>query len=166
MALSPIPDSLLVRHGVRPSSRRGLTSQSPLPNSLLSNSLLLLIAFLRKNEYTELVCYVSTDAPDPIQKKIMHSNFEKQAQRSQVYAQLIQARRELYQQEQTLAKLNYEWNIAKRLRYQAHDQDEREQWRVQSDVHLGLVVQQEHVVRELAERVNFHQKILDEIDAA
>jgi hypothetical protein len=95
----------------------------------------------------------------------MQGNFEKQAERSQIYAQLIQARRELYQQEQTLAKLNYEWNIAKRLRYQAHDQDEREQWRVQSDVHLGLVVQQERIVQELAERVNFHQEMLGKIDA-
>ena len=98
--------------------------------------------------------------------KVMPSNFEKQTERRQVYEQLIQARRELYQQEQTLAKLKYEWNIAKRLRYQARSKDEREQWRVQSDVHLGLVMQQERTVQELEEKVNFHQETLDAIDAA
>ncbi len=95
----------------------------------------------------------------------MHNNFEKQPERRQVYEQLIQARRELYQQEQTLAKIKYEWSIAKRLRRQARDKDEREQWRVQSDVHLGLVMQQERIVRELEERINSHQRMLDEIDA-
>lgn len=96
----------------------------------------------------------------------MQGNPDKQAKRRQAYEQLIQARRELYQQEQTLAKLKYEWNIAKRLSRQARDQDEREQWRVQSDVHLGLVMQQERIVQELGEKVNSRQEALNEIDAA
>ena len=66
-------------------------------------------------------------------------------------AQLTKARRDLREQEQRLAQLKYEWGIAKRLRTQAPNEDEREKWRVQSDAYLGLVMQQEGVIEEIRE---------------
>jgi len=74
----------------------------------------------------------------------------------QVSEQLVQTRRELRKQKQKLAQLKYEWAIAKRLRKQAHSEDEREQWRIQSDVHMGLVLQQENTVKELEEKVSLY----------
>lgn len=83
----------------------------------------------------------------------------------QVTERLAEARRELREQEQTLARLKYEWGIAKRLRSQARSEDEREKWRVQSDACMGLVLQQESVIKEIKETINQHQARLAELDA-
>lgn len=83
----------------------------------------------------------------------------------QVTERLAEARRELREQEQTLARLKYEWGIAKRLRSQARSEDEREKWRVQSDACMGLVLQQESVIEEIKEIINQHQARLAELDA-
>jgi hypothetical protein len=83
-----------------------------------------------------------------------------------VQKQLIEARRQLRQQENRLAQLKYEWNIAKRLRNQAHSEEEREKWRVQSDAYMGLVMQQESVIEENMARIDRHQLELAELDAA
>jgi hypothetical protein len=78
--------------------------------------------------------------------------------------QLAEARRQLREQEQTLARLNYEWGISKRLRTQAPSEDEREKWRVQSDVYMGLVLQQESVIEEIKESIDNHRAKLTELD--
>jgi RNA processing factor Prp31 len=83
----------------------------------------------------------------------------------QVTERLAETRRELREQEQTLARLKYEWGIAKRLRSQARSEDEREKWRVQSDACMGLVLQQESVIKEIKETINQHQARLAELDA-
>jgi hypothetical protein len=86
------------------------------------------------------------------------------AARDQVAEQLAKARRQLREQEQTLARLNYEWGISKRLRTQAPSEDEREQWRIQSDVYMGLVLQQETVIEEIKESIERHRTRLTELD--
>ena len=90
--------------------------------------------------------------------RIMH------ATRHQVAERIAKARRQLREQEQTLARLNYEWGIAKRLRSQAATEDEREKWRVQSDVYMGLVLQQESTIKELKESINHDRAKLTELD--
>jgi RNA processing factor Prp31 len=93
----------------------------------------------------------------------MLSDFMKRSLRREIVEQLTEARRQLRDQEQTLARLNYEWSIARRLRHQARSEDEREKWRVQSDAYMGLVMQQESVIAELEESINFHQSRLEEL---
>lgn len=95
----------------------------------------------------------------------MLSDFMKESIRRQLTEQLIEARRHLREQEKRLAQLKYEWNIAKRLRHQAPNEDEREKWRVQSDAYLGLVLQQEEVMHQIKESIDRHQSQLTELDA-
>jgi len=95
----------------------------------------------------------------------MFGDFMRQTLRRELIEQLTAARRQLREQEQRLARLKYEWNIAKRLRSQAHSEDEREKWRVQSDVYMGLVVQQESAVKETQEHIDRHQTMLAKLDA-
>lgn len=95
----------------------------------------------------------------------MLSDFMKRALRREVTAQLVQARRELRKQEQRLARLKYEWGIAKRMRSQARNEEEREKWRVQCDAHMGLILQQESVVEEIQASIDRHQTRLAELDA-
>jgi hypothetical protein len=83
-----------------------------------------------------------------------------------VQKQLIEARRQLKQQENRLAQLTYEWNIAKRLRNQAHSEEEREKWHVQSDAYMGLVMQQESDIEEMMARIDRYQLELAELDTA
>ena len=94
----------------------------------------------------------------------MFSDFMKDSLRSQVTEQLTEARRQLREQEKRLAQLRYEWNIAKRLRHQAHSEDEREKWGVQSDAYMGLVLQQEGVIQEIQANIDRHRSRLDELD--
>ena len=82
-----------------------------------------------------------------------------------VQKQLIEARRQLKDQENRLAQLTYEWNIAKRLRKQAHSEEEREKWRVQSDAYMGLVMQQESAIEEIMARIDRYQLELAALDA-
>jgi hypothetical protein len=84
--------------------------------------------------------------------------------RGDLREQLLNALRQLKEQEQRLAQLNYEWGIAKRLRHQAHSEEEREQWRVQSDAYLGLVMQQEGVIEEIKASIDDHRSRLAELD--
>ena len=84
--------------------------------------------------------------------------------RHQAAEQLAYARRELREHEQTLAQLNYEWGIAKRMRSQARSEDEREKWRIQSDAYMGLVLQQEGIIGELKGTISEHQKRLSDLD--
>jgi hypothetical protein len=94
----------------------------------------------------------------------MHSDTMQQSLRGSLHGKLVKARRQLKEQEKRLAQLNYEWSIAKRLRNQAHSEDEREKWRVQSDAYLGLVMQQERVIEEIKERIDRHRSSLAELD--
>jgi len=94
----------------------------------------------------------------------MLSDFMRQTLRHEIAEQLITARRHLREQEQRLARLKYEWNIARRLRSQARTEDEREKWRVQSDVYLNLVLQQESIVQEAQTYVEHHEARLAELD--
>lgn len=94
----------------------------------------------------------------------MLSDFMRQTLRHEIAEQLTAARRHLREQEQRLARLEYEWNIAKRLRSQARTEDEREKWRVQSDVYLSLVLQQESLVKEAQTYVEHHEARLAELD--
>ena len=94
----------------------------------------------------------------------MLSNQMKSPVRRQLAEDLAKARRQLREQEQRLAQLNYEWNIAKRLRNQAHTEDEREKWRVQSDAYMGMVVQQEELIEETRGIVARRQSTLAELD--
>jgi hypothetical protein len=84
--------------------------------------------------------------------------------RGNLKEQLIKARRQLREQEQRLAQLNYEWGIAKRLRHQAPSEEEREQWRVQSDAYMGLVMQQEGVIEKIKASIDHHRSQLAELD--
>lgn len=95
----------------------------------------------------------------------MYSDTMQQSLRGELHGKLVKARRQLKKQEKRLAQLNYEWSIAKRLRNQAHSEDEREKWRVQSDAYLGLVMQQESVIEEIKERIDRHRSSLAELDA-
>ncbi len=97
-------------------------------------------------------------------KPVMPNDSTKHTVR-QMTERLAEARRELREQEQTLAQLKYEWGIAKRLRSQARSEDEREKWRIQSDACMGLVLQQESVVEEIKDTINQHQARLAELDA-
>lgn len=94
----------------------------------------------------------------------MLSEFMKSALRRQLADQLTRERRHLRDQEQRLARLKYEWGIAKRLRYQANTEDEREKWRVQSDAYMGLVLQQESVLEEIRESIGRRESRLAELD--
>ena len=84
--------------------------------------------------------------------------------RRQAAERLAHARRELREHEQTLAQLNYEWGIAKRMRSKARNEDEREKWRIQSDAYMGLVLQQESIIGELKETIDEHEKRLSDLD--
>lgn len=77
--------------------------------------------------------------------------------------QLMEARRELREQERTLARLKYEWGIAKRLRTRARSEDEREKWRIQSDVYMGMVLQQEGVIKEITQTIEHNRTQLAEL---
>jgi hypothetical protein len=90
----------------------------------------------------------------------------KRSLRSELTEQLIEARRQLKDQEQRLARLKYEWGIAKRLRHQARTEDEREKWRVQSDAYMGQVLQQESVIDEIKESIDNHRAKLAELDTS
>jgi hypothetical protein len=90
----------------------------------------------------------------------MVSECIKSALHQDYHEQLIQARRELRGQENRLAQLKYEWAIAKRLRTQAPNEDEREKWRVQSDAYMALVLQQESVIDEIKEDIERHRSRL------
>ena len=94
----------------------------------------------------------------------MSSNSEKRATRHEIAEKLTEARRELREQEQTLARLKYEWSIAKRLRRKAHNEEEREQWHVQSDAYMGMVLQQESAIEETKESIRCHQVKLSELE--
>lgn len=94
----------------------------------------------------------------------MPSNQMKSSLRCELAKDLAKARRQLREQEQRLAQLNYEWNISKRLRNQAHTEDEREKWRVQSDAYMGMVVQQEELVEEIKGTVARRQSTLADLD--
>jgi hypothetical protein len=96
----------------------------------------------------------------------MLSEYMKRSVRDDLEEQLTGARRELKRQQQRLAQLKYEWNIAKRLRSQAPNEEEREQWRVQSDAYLGLVMQQEGVIEEIEESIARHRSMLAELDVS
>ena len=96
----------------------------------------------------------------------MLNNQMKSPLRHQLTEELAKARRQLREQEQRLAHLNYEWSIAKRLRNQAHTEDEREKWRVQSDAYMGMVMQQEASIDEIREAVARRQSKLAELDNA
>lgn len=95
----------------------------------------------------------------------MFSEIMKESLRGDLKGKLAKARRQLKEQEKRLAQLNYEWNIAKRLRNQAHSEEEREKWRVQSDAYLGLVMQQETNIEEIKECIDRHRSSLAELDA-
>jgi hypothetical protein len=95
----------------------------------------------------------------------MPSNEMNSPLRRQLAEDLAKARRQLREQEQRLAQLNYEWSIAKRLRKQAHTEDEREKWRVQSEAYLGMVMQQEEIIEEIRETVARRQSTLAELDS-
>ncbi len=92
---------------------------------------------------------------DPVKEKV----------RRQVAERLTQARRELRNEEQRLAQLKYEWGIAKRLRDKAGSEEEREMWRVQSDVYMGLVLQQENEIEEVEQQIALHKAMLLEVDS-
>lgn len=96
----------------------------------------------------------------------MLSDLMKRSLRRQLTQQLTETRRRLKDQEQRLARLRYEWGIAKRLRSQSRSEDEREKWRVQSDVYMGLVMQQESSIKEIRESIERYQLQLAELDAA
>jgi hypothetical protein len=95
----------------------------------------------------------------------MLNDFTQRTKRRELAERLAEARRELREQEQTLARLKYEWGIAKRLRSLARSEDEREKWHVQSDVCMGLILQQESVIAEIQESVKLRQKRLAELDS-
>jgi hypothetical protein len=79
----------------------------------------------------------------------MPSESTERSLRRRLMDRLAREKRNLRDQEQRLARLNYEWSIAKRLRHQANNEDEREKWGVQSDAYLGLVLQQESAIDEI-----------------
>ena len=95
----------------------------------------------------------------------MLSGLMRDTLRHEIAEQLSTMRRQLREQEQRLARLKYEWHIAKRLRSQARNEDEREKWRVQSDVYMGLVMQQESTVQETITDIGRQQAKLAELDA-
>ncbi len=94
----------------------------------------------------------------------MLSDFMRETLRQEIAEQLTTARRQLREQEQRLARLRFEWNIARRMRSQARTEDEREKWRVQSDAYLNMVLQQENVIQETQTYVEHHQARLVELD--
>jgi hypothetical protein len=94
----------------------------------------------------------------------MFSDISENSLRHGVLEQLTEARRQLKEQEKRLAQLNYEWNIAKRLRSHASNEEEREKWRVQSDAYLGLVMQQESKIETIKESIDHHRSKLAELD--
>jgi hypothetical protein len=94
----------------------------------------------------------------------MISDFMKRSIRHQLTEQLTDARRQLREHENRLARLKFEWGIAKRLRVQASDEDEREKWRVQSDAYLGLVLKQENVIEEIKQSIDHHRSQLSALD--
>lgn len=89
---------------------------------------------------------------------------EAQDKRRQVTERLSQASRELREQEQALARLKYEWNIAKRLRNQARHEEEREKWQVQSDAYMGMILQQETAIEETQASIADYRAQLAELD--
>ena len=92
------------------------------------------------------------------------SDSEKRTTRREIAENLAEARRELREQEQTLARLKYEWSIAKRLRRKARSEEEREKWHVQSDAYMGMVLQQESAIEEIKESIHCHQVKLSELE--
>jgi hypothetical protein len=90
----------------------------------------------------------------------------KNSLRHHLVEQLTKERRHLRDQEQRLARLKYEWSIAKRLSHQANSEDEREKWRVQCDAFMGLVLQQEVTIAQIYESIDHYQTRLAELDTA
>lgn len=94
----------------------------------------------------------------------MPPDSEMQAKRRQVTEKLSQISRELREQEQALAQLKYEWNIAKRMRNQARHEEEREKWQVQSEAYMGMILQQESTIEELKASLSDYRTQLTELD--
>jgi hypothetical protein len=99
------------------------------------------------------------------QEGLVLSDFMKRSLRAQLKEQITAARRQLREQEKRLARLKFEWNIAKRMGGQARSEDEREQWRAQSDAYLGLVLKQEDIIKEIQQDINRHKSQLDDLKA-
>ncbi|RMF30659.1 MAG: hypothetical protein D6759_11495 [Chloroflexi bacterium] len=85
--------------------------------------------------------------------------------RQDLRQRLMEAHRRLREEEKTLGRLKYEWALARRLRDRAGNEEERELWRVQSDVYMGLVMQQEQAIAELKETIAVHRAMLAEVEA-
>lgn len=85
--------------------------------------------------------------------------------RREVAERLTQARRELRNEELRLAQLKYEWGIAKRLKDKAGSEEERQMWRVQSDVYMGMVLQQENAIEAVKQQIAVHKAMLLEVDS-
>jgi len=96
---------------------------------------------------------MSTD--DPVKMKV----------RREVAERLTQARRELRNEELRLAQLKYEWGIAKRLKDKAGSEEERQMWRVHSDVYMGMVLQQENAIEAVKQQIAVHKAMLLEVDS-
>jgi hypothetical protein len=94
----------------------------------------------------------------------MPNNLTQKTPRREIVERLAQARREQKEQEYRLAQLKYEWGIAKRMRNQARSEDEREKWRVQSDVCMGLILQQESLITEIKENIEHYRSMLAELN--
>lgn len=93
----------------------------------------------------------------------MSDDSKHSTQHRELAERLTEARRELREHEQRLAQLKYEWGIAKRLRSQARSEDEREKWSVQSDVCMGLILQQESAIEEIQARIDRHRQEMTEL---
>jgi hypothetical protein len=118
-------------------------------------------AFFANSGYT---VKTSDRRPLAVFKRIeMVSDFMPNSLRHRLIDQLTRDRRHLRDQEQRLARLKYEWSIAKRLRHQASSEDEREKWRVQCDAYMGLVLQQESLIEEIKESIDHCQSRLREL---
>lgn len=94
----------------------------------------------------------------------MTTKSTKRQVRNEVQERLKQAHRELRVEEQRLAQLKYEWGVAKRLRDKAGSEEEREMWRIQSDVYMGMVVQQETTIDVVEQQIAIRKAMLDEMD--
>jgi len=100
-----------------------------------------------------------------MERTAMNTDPVKMKVRREVAERLTQARRDLRDEEQRLAQLKYEWGIAKRLRDKAGSEEDREKWRVQSDVYMGMVLQQENVIEVAQQQIAVHKAMLIEVDS-
>ncbi len=85
--------------------------------------------------------------------------------RQDLRQRLMEAHRRLREEEKALGRLKYQWALARRLRDRANSEEERELWRVQSDVYMGMVMQQEQAIAELQEKITIHRTMLAEVEA-